>query len=232
MGEEKANAKARRARYRAEGICTVSSRHGPAIRCGLCEPCAAYHTALARRAYLKAKLAGLCVQVPSHGLATHGRLCADCKAKSRIHDLARFEARKRARRLARPTCAWDAAHGPATDGTLCDACAIENASDRTQAKRERAAEIKAKREAKRDRVVMCAFGGHGPAVQGPWCAACIKRRAAAAERIKSRIKSAPQAKIAGDDTPPANHISRLKSHIDRVGSMDSQGLLHCLLNNK
>jgi hypothetical protein len=226
MPEDKAKASARRAKYRAAGVCQINPRHGPIVRLGLCEPCAAYHASILRRRYLGAKLAGMCAQGASHGPATQGRLCSACKAKRRIEDLTRCEARKRAKLLPRPTCSRSADHGPATIGTMCRDCAQAHAAER---KRGGAREA----EQKARRVVLCAFGTpHGPAVEGPWCAACVDRRSLAAQRLAERARIMPQTKPEGPRAPVSNGISTLKSHIKRVGTMDSSGLLDCLLFNK
>jgi len=232
MPEDKAKASARRAKYRAAGVCQINPRHGPIVRLGLCESCAAYHASILRRRYFGAKLAGMCAQGASHGPATQGRLCSACKAKRRIEDLTRCEARKRARVLARPTCSRSADHGPATIGTMCRDCAQDHAAERKRERAAREAE-RMSREVEQRRVVLCAFGApHGPAVAGPWCAACVDRRSLAAQRIAARARITPQTNPEGPRAPVSNGISTLKSHIKRVGTMDSSGLLDCLLFNK
>jgi hypothetical protein len=166
---------ARKARYRALGLCFVSGKHGPAVAYGLCEICAVGHRAKQKRHYAQAKERGICVNAPSHGPATNGRLCAACFASRRAED------RRRKGRV-KPLCVFGAAHGPA--------------------------------------------------IEGPWCAACAKRRSLAAQRLAARARFAPRDAIAGVKTAESNDIATLKSHIKRVGTMDSSGLLDCLLFNK
>ena len=111
----------RKARYRLMGICFVSAKHGPAVAYGFCEACATKHRAKQKRHYAKARERGTCVNAPSHGAATNGRICARCFAVRALEDL------KRRGRL-KPPCVFGAGHGKAVDGAYCAKCVARRAA--------------------------------------------------------------------------------------------------------
>jgi hypothetical protein len=121
MPEANAKRVARRARYRALGVCVVSAKHGPAVAYGLCEACAETHRAKQRRAHARARERGICVNAPAHGTAPNGRLCARCFAVSALADLKRKGRWK-------PPCVFGASHGKAIDGTYCASCVARRAA--------------------------------------------------------------------------------------------------------
>lgn len=103
------------------GVCFVSAKHGPAVAYGLCEACVTRHRAKQKRHYAQARERGACVNAPSHGAATNGRLCARCFAVRALEDVKR-------RGRWKPPCVFGAAHGKAIDGTYCAACVKRRAA--------------------------------------------------------------------------------------------------------
>jgi hypothetical protein len=97
------------------GLCRNATAHGPAVRMGLCGPCALAHGAMAKQVRAARKASGVCANAPSHGPATVGAVCDPCATKRR----AGIAAYRRKRKL---PCAFGPPHGVAVDGTYCAKC--------------------------------------------------------------------------------------------------------------
>lgn len=157
----------------AQGLCSESSAHGPALVGKLCALCAAARHEAVGRTRAKNVAAGLCYVSAAHGPAAPGRKkCAACLKSDRDRKKAQDKQRlkevvglRTERNEETGLCAKSASHGPAAPGRKrCRRCLDQGS------KRAKRALQKSKR------LGLCRISrAHGPATKCGMCAACYAR---------------------------------------------------------